>query len=167
MLQDDGDIVRGLGFVTLYSAYLEEHIDALLSLLGPVEKFGEDKQRWPIRRKIKHAKRILSRIDNQEFNDLMPNLDTCLSLFEDRNELIHGRIYGNYPREHILKSGRPNIPDREINSPELYQLANEFDEFRAVIYRPTIFKIPRAINGYLTQQVGKQKTENRKPETGF
>ena len=43
MQKDDGDIIRGLGFVTLYSAYLEEHIDALLSLLGPVEKFGEDK----------------------------------------------------------------------------------------------------------------------------
>src|SRR5665647_1380423 len=112
MLQDDRDIVRGLGFVTLYSAYLEEHIDALLSMLGPVEKFGEDKQRWPISRKIKHAKKVLSRIDNREFNNLIPDLDICLSLFEDRNELVHGRIYGNFPRENILKSNRANIADR-------------------------------------------------------
>jgi hypothetical protein len=160
MLQDDGDIVRGLGFVTLYSAYLEEHIDALLSMLGPVEKFGEDKQRWPISRKIKHAKKVLSRIDNREFNNLIPDLDICLSLFEDRNELVHGRIYGNFPRENILKSSRPNIADREINSAELYQLANEFDGFRAVIYRPTIFKLPRALNAYLKQKLTQPKTEN-------
>lgn len=157
MEKDDGDIIRGLGFVTLYSAYLEEHIDALLYVLGPVEEFSDNKQRWPISRKIKNAKKILSRIDNQEFNDLIPDLDTSLSLFEERNELVHGRIYGNYPRGNVLKSGRPNIPDREVDSAELYKLANEFDEFRAAIYRPTIFKIPRAINSYLNQQATKQK----------
>jgi hypothetical protein len=160
MLQDDGDIVRGLGFVTLYSAYLEEHIDALLSMLGPVERFGEDKQRWPISRKIKHAKKVLRTIDNREFYNLKADLDICLSLFEDRNEMVHGRIYGNFPRENILKFSRPNIADREINSAELYELANEFDEFRAVIYRPTIFKIPRAINAYLKQHPKKPETEN-------
>lgn len=96
---------------------------------------------------------------------MIPNLDKCLSLFEHRNELVHGRIYGNYPRESILKSGRPNIPDREVDSAELYKLANGFDNFRVAIYRPTRFKIQRAINGYLNQQVTKQKTENRKQET--
>jgi hypothetical protein len=29
----DGDIIRGLGFVTLYSAYLEEQIEDLLKML--------------------------------------------------------------------------------------------------------------------------------------
>jgi hypothetical protein len=166
MQKDDGDIIRGLGFVTLYSAYLEEHIDALLSLLGHIEKYGEDKQLCPISRKIKHAKNVLRRIDNHEFLELIPNLDICLSLFEHRNELIHGRIYSNHPREgSILKSGRPNIHDREVNSAELYELANRFDNFRIAIYRPTIFKIPRAINSYLNQQVAKTKTENRRQET--
>jgi len=166
MEKDDGDIIRGLGFVTLYSAYLEEHIDALLSLLEHIEKYGEDKQRWPISRKINHAKTILSRIDNHEFHELIPNLDKCLSLFEHRNELIHGLMYSNHPRQgHILKSGRKNIPDREVGSSELYNLANGFDNLRVTIYRPTIFKIPRAINSYLNQQVGKHKTENRKQET--
>jgi len=166
MEKDDGDIIRGLGFVTLYSAYLEEHIDALLSLLEHIEKYGEDKQRWPISSKIRHAKKVLSSIDNNEFPELKPNLDICLSLFEHRNELIHGRIYSNYPRQRsILKSGRPNIPDREVDSAELYKLANGFDNLKVAIYRPTIFKIPRAINSYLKQQVGKHKTENRKQET--
>ena len=149
MLKDDGDIIRGLGFVTLYSAFLEEHIDNLCVMLGRIEEFGEDKLRWPISRKIKHAKKLLSKLDGAEITNLIKDLDICLALFEDRNELVHGRIYGNFPRANILKSGRPNIPDREVYSTELYQLANEFDAFRAAIYRPTIFKIPRALNTYL------------------
>ncbi len=38
-IENDGDIVRGLGFVTLYAAYLEEQIDNLLFMLDPVEKY--------------------------------------------------------------------------------------------------------------------------------
>ncbi len=37
MLKDDGDIVRGLGFVSMYSAWVEEDIDDILRLLDPVE----------------------------------------------------------------------------------------------------------------------------------
>ena len=77
------------------------------------------------------------------------DLRTCLELFEDRNQLIHGRIYANFDRPETLKSGRCNIPDREIQSEELYALANEFDDFRAAIYRELIFKIPRAVNKYV------------------
>ena len=32
-LESDGDVVRGLGFVTLYAAYLEEEVDALRARL--------------------------------------------------------------------------------------------------------------------------------------
>ena len=56
MLNDDGDIVRGLGFVALYSAYLEEQIDNLLFMLSAAEEFTEKEQRWPVSRKIKKAK---------------------------------------------------------------------------------------------------------------
>jgi hypothetical protein len=161
MLQDDGDIIRGLGLVTLYSAYLEEQIDNLCAMIGSIEEFGEDKLRWPISRKIKHAKKLLSKLDGTEINNLITDLDTCSALFEDRNELVHGRIYGGtFDRPDTLKSGRPNIPDRDVDSAELYNLANEFDEFRAVIYRPTIIKLPRALNAYLKLKLTQPKTEN-------
>jgi len=153
VIQNDGDIVRGLGFVTLYAAYLEEQIDNLLIMLDPVEKYHADKQRWPISRKIKHARKIVENIDAQKFGDLAKDLGTCIDLFEDRNELVHGRIYGNFDRPDTLKSGRPNIPNKEVYPDELYKLANEFDEFRSAIYRPMIFEIPRAINAYLKQKV--------------
>lgn len=153
MLKDDGDIVRGLGFVALYAAYLEEQIDNLLIVLTQVETYDEKVQRWPISRKIRHAVKLIERLDTAEFPDFATDLQTCLELFEDRNQLIHGRIYANFDRPDTLKSGRPNNPDREVQSEELYNLANEFDDFRTAIYRGLIFKIPRAVAKYLNQAV--------------
>ena len=152
MLEDDGDIVRGLGFVALYSAYLEEQIDNLLLLLSPIEEFSEDKQRWQTSRKIKQVKYVIDAIEFDGKDELIADLDTCKNLFEDRNKFVHGRIYGNYDRSDTLKSGRPNTPDQEIQSAELYKLANECDDFIAAIYRPMIIKIPRAIEQYLNEK---------------
>jgi len=149
MTPDDGDKIRGLGFVALYAAYLEEQIDNLLTMLAPIEPYDMVKQRWPASRKVKHAIKVLKRLDTSEFPDLAKDLQTCLDLLEDRNELIHGRIYGGFDRPDTLKSGRPNVPDREIESAELYRLAKEFEDFRSAIYRPMIVKIPRAIEKHL------------------
>jgi hypothetical protein len=158
MLKDDGDIIRGLGFLTLYAAYFEEAIDDLLVKLEPVKDI-KDKQPWYISEKIKQAKKLLKKLDKEKCEDLINNLDICPALFKHRNKLIHGRIYGRNDRPDILKSGKPNDPDREIVSSELYQLATEF--FMAAFDRPMIFEISKALNDY------KPKTENRKPKTGF
>jgi hypothetical protein len=147
VLQNDGDIIRGLGFVTLYSAYLEEQIDDLLFMLNKVEVFSEDEQRWPVSRKIKKAKTIASKFDFEGRDNLMEILDRAKGAFEERNKIVHGRIYGNFDRPNTLKSGRPNTPDREIVAAELFDLANYFSELQRGVYRPMIFKIPRALVG--------------------
>jgi hypothetical protein len=152
MLQNDGDIVRGLGFVALYAAYLEEQIDNLLMMLAPIEAYDKKKQRWHISKKIKHVIRVLGRLDAEEIPDLATDLRTCINLFEDRNKLIHGRIYGNFDRPDTLKSGRLNTPEREVTPEELYKLANEFWDFRGAIYG-SIFNIPRAVGKYLERAV--------------
>lgn len=45
MVEEDGDIVRGLGFVSMYSTWLEEDVDDILRLLSPVVVFEEKHQR--------------------------------------------------------------------------------------------------------------------------
>ena len=62
LIEDDGDIVRGLGFVTMHSAHLEGRIDELLFDLSVIEDYSEKEQRWPISQKIKKAKKILATI---------------------------------------------------------------------------------------------------------
>ena len=148
MLQNDNDIVRGLGFVALYSAYLEEQIDNLLFMLSEVEEFTDEEQRWPVSRKIKKAKSIAIKIDFEDRDDLLANLDVAKEVFEERNKIVHGRNYANFDRPDTLKSSRPNTPDRVVEPAELYELANHFNDLQGEIYRPMIFKIPRALTNH-------------------
>ena len=64
MIKDDGDIVRGLGFVVMNSAHLEGWVNELLFHLDSIEEYTEKQQRWPISRKIKKIKSILSKSDD-------------------------------------------------------------------------------------------------------
>jgi hypothetical protein len=145
-LVDDGDPVRGVGLVTIYSAYLEEQIDQLLTLLESVEPFPIQEQRWPISRKMVKAKRLVSQLKFEDRDAMLNDLDACTERFEWRNEVVHGRIYGGAnDRPDTLKSGRPNVPDRPVDTAELYQLANDLDALRASIFRPMLFQIPRAL----------------------
>ncbi|HQQ00753.1 MAG TPA: hypothetical protein PLY86_20060 [bacterium] len=142
---DNGKIVHQLGFLTLYAAYLEEKIDDLLLMLDPIDCYTEDKQRWPISKRIKHAIGVIRKLDPQAFSVLVSDLTVCLDLFEERNELIHGRIYSKHDEGHILRSGRRNRPDREVTSGELNSLANEIFHARLAIDGPMIVDIPKAI----------------------
>lgn len=42
---DDGDNVRGLGFVTMYSAWVEEDVDDMLRLLSPIQQIEKGDKR--------------------------------------------------------------------------------------------------------------------------
>ena len=144
-LQNDGDVVRGLGFVALYAAYLEEQVDSLLFMLHSLEPFPENEQRWPTSRKIEKAERLVAGLVFEYRDALLHDLDASRQLLEWRNEVIHGRIYANFDRPDTLKSGRPNVPDRVVEATELYELANNLADARSALFRPMIFQIPRAI----------------------
>jgi len=143
--QNDDDVIRGLGFVALYAAYLEEQIDNLLFVLQPVEPFPEAEQRWPTSRKIEKAKRLVAALEFGYRDALLRDLESSRKLLEWRNEVIHGRIYANFDRPDTLKSGRPYAPDRMIKASELYDLATSLEEARVALYRPMVFQIPRAL----------------------
>jgi len=145
MLDDDGDIVRGLGFVSMYSAWVEEDVDDILRLLEPVEPFDEKKQRWQISRKLNHAAKLVRCLNSLEVDELPEALEAGISIFEERNQVIHGRIYAGHDKKEYVKPGRPHMKTRLITSAELYQLANEFQNYRGNLIGPQIFRLPRAI----------------------
>jgi hypothetical protein len=144
-LPNDGDVVRGLGFVALYAAYLEEQIDDLLFMLQPIEPFLESEQRWPTSQKIGKAKRLVALLVFEYRDTLIDDLDASKQLLECRNYVIHGRIYANFERPDTLKSGRPSIPERAVESDELYELANCLAETRSAVFKPMTFQIPQAM----------------------
>jgi len=149
MLADDGDIARGLGFVSMYSAWVEEDVDDLLRAMAPLEPFHERKQRWPISRKLNNAAALVRTLNSSELAGLPEALEDAISLFERRNELLHGRIYAGHDNIDYVQSGRPNIPTRPITSAELYELANEFWEYRGNLIGPQLFRLPRAVRTFL------------------
>lgn len=146
-------IYRGLGFVTLYASYLEEQVGSLLWMLDPVTKFDAERQRWPVCRHFKNIKRTQSKLHPSDFNSYKGDLTLANALFKTRNEVVHGRIYGGLDRPDYLKSNRPNVPTRNIESSELYSLANDLKNMWGIIYRPMIFQIPRAIEAYFARKV--------------
>jgi len=143
----DNDVIRGLGFVALYAAYLEEQIANLIFMLEPVEPFPEDEQRWPTSRKIDKAKRLIAKLSFGYRDALLDDLDACKELLKRRNEVVHGRIYANFDRPDTLKSGRANVPDRVVEPEELYDLAEDLGEARAAVLRPMILQIPKLMQG--------------------
>ncbi len=153
MIKDDGDIVRGLGFVVMNSAHLEGWVNELLFHLDSIEEYTEKQQRWSISKKIKKIKNILTKIDDPLAKEICEDIDLCSEHFEWRNEVVHGRIYSPEYHEDNLYSLRPNVPNRKADSKELYTLANNLDELSARIYRPTIFKLSRLIEKMKQQDV--------------
>ena len=146
MLENDGDIVRGVGFVTIYSAHLEGRIDELLFQLSVIKAFTDKDQRLPISQKIEKARKILKSVSDPLAIEICESLVICKDLFESRNELIHGRILSPDYHEKNLKSSRPNYPDRPVTAEELYALANELITLGSQLYRPMIFELPRLLN---------------------
>ena len=153
MIKDDGDIVRGLGFVAMHSAHLEGRIDELLFHLSGIEEFTEKAQRWPISNKIKRAKKTLGNIHHPLASEICKDLDLCKEHFEWRNELVHGRIYAPEYHEENLKSSRPNVPDRKATSEELYTLANNLVELDSRVYRPMIIQIHKVLSDLTNKDV--------------
>lgn len=147
-IRDDGDIIRGLGFVALYAAYIEEAIDACVDSLKVIDTAPKKElAKWPISRKLHFCTKLLDKLDtgNPEIEDLRLALSVAAGLLEHRHDVLHGRIYAQYGQPDVRKSGRIGVPDREINSEELYQLANSLFGTCKPIMHGAQFAIPRAI----------------------
>jgi hypothetical protein len=145
MIQDDGDIVRGLGFVTMHASHLEGRIEDLLTILSSISPYSPAEQKWPISKKVRKCIKVLRTIPGTVSSEIIADLEQCLSHFEWRNELVHGRVYSPKYKKENLKSARPNVPDRKVRSHELYMLANNLVELNARIYRPMLFALPREL----------------------
>ena len=148
-IKDDGDIIKGLGYITLYAAHVEDQIDKTLTLLSSLEEFTDKERRWSISRKIGKLEKILSGISHKKYDfidKLLETLQQCKDHFEWRNELVHGAIFSPDNHEENLKSGRPGVPDRKVDSHEIYTLANNLHDLRAALIQPQILKIPKMLH---------------------
>lgn len=144
-MKRDDDIVKALGFVALYAAYVEESVDVVMERLANVSAITDRERRWPISRKINWCIDVLKSLESTELEQLINLLGETKDILEMRNEVIHGRIYAGNERSDNLKSGRPGIPEREVNADELYNLAEELSKLQAAVPNIKLFATMRAI----------------------
>lgn len=113
MIQDDGDIVRGLGFVTMHGAHLEGRIEDLLTMLSPISPYTDKDQRLPVSKKIRKCIKALKGISDPDATSIIDDLERCLEHFKWRNELVHGRIYSpKYQKENLKSADQMCLVER-------------------------------------------------------
>jgi hypothetical protein len=146
-IANDGDIVRGLGYTTLYAAYMEEAIDecrVALMKRDPAPPKGIEK--WPISRHVAYIQQRLAQVVPlpAELSGLPSCLDYVSDLLARRNEVVHGRIYSNLQGDKDeLRPGRPTGSARPITSAELYDLANEIFATLGALNHASMYAIQR------------------------
>jgi hypothetical protein len=143
---DDGDIIRGLGYVTLYAAYLEEEIELLFNRIsGKDQFFKKTKKNYQTREKLKYIKQITSKWSNPPFEirQFIDYADEALTLLDRRNLVIHGRIYADRQTGATLKPARSGCKPIPANSADLYALAQELAKARVRCMQATQQAIDR------------------------
>ena len=145
-LADDGDLIRGVGYVAIYSAYLEEIVDDLLFALDCLGEKEDDFARRQPSSKLKEIKRRLEELGDSDFEELVDDLSVCDTLLSARHAVLHDRIYAQISGPAMYHPARPERSKRPASSIELYELANQMQTCRARLMRPLVFAIPSAIS---------------------
>lgn len=111
----EGDLVRPLGFVTLYFAYAEGQLDEVLKVL--IQASGESEPKvQSFGTKVGEANRLVASIGISRLPGLSAILQTAKPLIEARNELVHGQLFngGQIGGHLISRAGTRNVTPEEI-----------------------------------------------------
>jgi len=145
-LKDDGCLIRGLGYVALYAAYLEEAIEDIFFVMVEMEKEQNPKMDfWPISQKLKYVDKKIKEWPNSpsELRVFQQYIENLLNIFEKRNLLIHGRIYADKKTGDTLKPARKGYQAVPAVSAEFYELANQLFAALEPCKKVSRFALPR------------------------
>ena len=156
-LVDDGDLIRGLGFVALYAAYLEGAVDECLHVIAANDSDCKcrDLHRWGTSRKLQYLQKQLRKLEPlpSELANFPNTLQAISDLFEERNLVVHGRIYSIPSVGDVRISGRLGIPETPVRSAELYVLANDLFAARIPLQHASMFSLNRAYRGFCSEKL--------------
>jgi hypothetical protein len=138
MIANDNDVIRAVGYVTIFSSYLEDAVDGMLNQLIRISGTTRNKNIWAVTLKLKEIKRLLPETTTNH-EEHISYIDSCIAKIEQRNRITHGKLIGGMGgRPDRLISGRDGS-EKDITPEEVYRLANELDDLhrqvRAVAYR--------------------------------
>jgi hypothetical protein len=116
----EGDLVRPLGFVTLYFAYAEAEIDVLIDALPSTETYNDNMRKQNVGWKLSYAQKLIRALNSKSLDDLILTLKEAKVLFERRNTIVHSSIFSGGR----MVSNRKDVPTQKITPDDLTQLAD-------------------------------------------
>jgi hypothetical protein len=117
----EGDIIRPLGLVTLYSGYAELEIDTLLESLSRFSELDDQMGRWPVGQKLAKARKIIDSLASDKLTELVQRLDEAVTLFDRRNALVHSAVFTGTSIVQSRVTGHEQV----VTPDALTSLANE------------------------------------------
>ena len=123
----EGDLVRPLGFVTLYFAYAEGQLDEVFKVLVQVTGAKQSTfQSFGL--KIGETLKLIEKVGVSELPGLAAVLREARPFVEARNELVHGQLFNG---------GRlvSRIGTRHVTSQEIEILAEQIWSWKERLWR--------------------------------
>jgi hypothetical protein len=137
---DDGDPVRGLGFVTMYFAHLEDGVDRVLDATKAITAVPERLENYRVGDKVRFLRKALRKAlqsrptpyPQDDERQIKRVLRACKAVIAARNDLLHQPIFAD------MRGGQYQQkwdgPRRKILSRDIYQLANVIHNVCGGIY---------------------------------
>lgn len=131
-ISDDGDVIRGVGFVAVYSAYLEDEIAELIELTTGLVSLRKNIHQLCLTDQAKHLLKGLKKLfiethywigKEQEQEQTEHLLKAVEKITPERNQVIHSQLISNRVGIITQKNRRLGI-EIQIKSADVYQLAN-------------------------------------------
>ncbi len=107
----EGDVVRPLGFVTLYFAYAEGQLDEVVNALTQISR-GSTTKPLSFGHKVGEAVRLIEQVGVDRLPDLAKVLEEARALTEARNDLVHGQLFSG--GRLVSREGVKQVTSQEI-----------------------------------------------------
>jgi hypothetical protein len=125
----DNDEIRAIGYVALYSGYLEEAIGDCFVRLKRFDTRRTDKM-WQVSARIESCVRAIGTLPRTEdLEAMLADLEEAASVLRDRNTVIHSPLYGQIQGPNVRGAAKPEDREKFINADQIYDLAAELSDF--------------------------------------
>ena len=139
---DNGDIVRAVGFVTIYGAYLEDRIAELIDMIKNVISLKENITGFSASNQVKHLLTAFKNAYNiapdyltkqQELEQVVSILSAVGGHLKDRHVVIHSTLISKSGGDVIIRKNRRTDTEEQVESKEVIDLANDLFDLQSQI----------------------------------
>jgi hypothetical protein len=141
-ITDNGDIVRAVGFVAIYGAYLEDRIAELvelsekhINLRKNIHKLSASDQARHLLTslKIKFDKAPQYHSKDSDIEKVTITLNAVEPVLKERHHVIHSTLISNSRDGAVTQKNRRSNTEDQIESKEIIDLANEIFELQSQV----------------------------------